>query len=66
MKATQVTKDYLFGLTSTLACRIKDFEFFQETRFIAILSNGKRIPGYEFNLFRGERLRFQKYLNTFI
>jgi hypothetical protein len=62
---TQATKNYLHKMFSSFHQRPIDFEIGPTCQFICIYKDGKRIPGFEFGIFRGETHRFNEYLATF-
>ena len=70
MKPTEASKQIILTALSSyynLYPQIKDIKFHPNNLggYTIVLFSGKTIPGYEYNIFRGNAVLFSKYLNTF-
>ena len=68
MTPTKETQEFLrrqFWGYYRLYSHIKEFKVNQLGAFTVILYDGRIIPGFEFNIFRGRSDKFTEYLNTF-
>lgn len=66
-KPSEQSKTFLHRMFSGYNLRPIDFEFNEDNLggFMVIYKDGRRMPGYIFNIFRGNYQKHQDYIETF-